>query len=127
MIIFCLAAAGCITVIVYLLLKHFGVVLSGLGIFIGFFREVIIGGILAYLINPIAISIRKKLFKKTKQKDGGWVLSITLALIIVLFLIGFLVGLVLPQLIDSIMAFADQFVKYYPTLIKWFTDRGIDL
>ena len=126
-IICCLSAVGCITVVVYLLLKHFGLVLSALGIFIGFFREVIIGAILAYLINPIALSIKKKVFKKSKMKDGGWALSVTAALIIVLFLIVFLLGLVLPQLVESIMAFADQFVKYYPTMIQWFTDRGIDL
>ena len=127
LIIFCLSAVGCITVVVYLLLKHFGAVASALGIFIGFFREVIIGGILAYLINPIALTIKKKVFKNTKLKDGGWVLSVTAALIIVLFLIVFLIGLVLPQLIESVMAFADQFMKYYPALTKGLTDMGIDL
>ena len=127
LIILCLSAAGCITVTVYLLLKNFGSVTSALGIFIGFFREVIIGGILAYLINPIAIAIKKKVFKRSKLKDGGWILSVVAALIIVLFLIVFLIGLVLPQLINSIMAFADQFVKYYPVLIEKLSDRGFDL
>ncbi len=85
-IILSLSAVGCITVVVYLMLKHFGLVLSALGVFIGFFREVLIGGILAYLINPIALTIKKKVFKRSKMKDGGWALSVTAALIIVLFL-----------------------------------------
>ena len=127
LIILCLSVAGCITVAVYLLLKNFGSVTSALGIFIGFFREVIIGGILAYLINPIAIAIKKKVFKRSKLRDGGWILSVVAALIIVLFLIVFLIGLVLPQLINSIMAFADQFVKYYPVLIEKLSVRGFDL
>ncbi len=125
-IIICLSAVGCITVAVYLLLKNCDVVVSALGVFIGFFSEVIIGGILAYLINPIALTIQKKVFR-SKLKRGGWVMSVTAALIIVLFLIGFLLGLVLPQLIDSVMAFADQFARYYPALTQQLTDMGIDL
>ncbi len=125
-IIICLSAVGCITVSVYLLLKNCDVVVSALGVFIGFFSEVIIGGILAYLINPIALTIQKKVFR-SKLKGGSWILSVTIALIIVLFLIGFLLGLVLPQLIDSISSFADQFAKYYPALTQELTDMGIDL
>jgi len=125
-IIVCLSVVGCITVAVYLLLKNCGVVLDALGVFIGFFSEVIIGGILAYLINPIALAIQKKVFR-SKLKGGGWVLSVTVALIIVLSLIVFLLGLVLPQLIESISAFADQFTKYYPALTRWVEDAGIDL
>ncbi len=125
-IIFCLSVVGCITVAVYLLLKNCGVVASALGAFLDFFSEVIIGGILAYLINPIALTIQKKVFR-SKFKGKGWVLSVTTALVIVLFLIVFLIGLVLPQLINSIGAFADQFAKYYPALTSQITDWGIDL
>lgn len=125
-IIICLSAVGCITVAVYLLLKNCDVVVSALGVFVGFFSEVIIGGILAYLINPIAITIQKKVFR-SKKKGGSWVLSVTAALIIVLSLIGFLLGLVLPQLIGSVMSFADRFAKYYPALTQRITDMGIDL
>ncbi len=125
-IIIYLSAVGCITVAVYLLLKNCDVVASSLGVFIGFFSEVIIGGILAYLINPIAITIQKKVFR-SKKKGGSWVLSVTAALIIVLSLIGFLLGLVLPQLIGSVMSFADRFAKYYPALTQRITDMGIDL
>ncbi len=125
-IIICLSMVGCITVAVYLLLKNCDVVVSTLGVFIGFFSEVIIGGILAYLINPIALAIQNKVFR-SKKKGGSWVLSVTVALIIVLFLIAFLLGLVLPQLISSISAFADQFAKYYPALTRELTDMGIDL
>ena len=125
-IISCLSVVGCITVAVYLLLKNCGMVVSYVGVFIGFFNEVILGGILAYLINPIAITIQKKVFR-SKKKGGVWVLSVTIALIIVLFLIVFLLGLVLPQLVKSIRAFADQFAKYYPALTKGLTDWGIDL
>ncbi len=124
--ILCLSVVGCITVATYLILKNCNVVVSALGVFIGFFSEVLIGGILAYLMNPIALTIQKKVFR-SKLKGGSWVLSVTAALIIVLFLIGFLLGLVLPQLIASIAAFADQFAKYYPALTKQITDWGIDL
>ena len=82
-IVFALSAAGSITVAVYLLLKNCDTVASALGVFIGFFSEVIVGGILAYLINPIAITIQKKVFR-SKLKGGSWILSVTLALIIVL-------------------------------------------
>ncbi len=126
LIILCLSVVGCITVAVYLLLRNCGVVASALGVFIGFFSEVIIGGILAYLINPIALAIQKKVFR-SKLKGGGWVLSVTIAVIIVLFLIAFLLGMVLPQLIASISSFADRFAKYYPTLTRELTDMGIDL
>ena len=61
-IIFCLGMAGSITVLVYLLFKNIVPVASVIGTFIGFFRQVIIGGILAYLVNPIAGFIKKKLF-----------------------------------------------------------------
>lgn len=125
--VFCLSIAGCICVIVYLLLKHFGVVSSALKTFIGFFGEVITGGILAYLVNPIALVIKKKVFKKSRLKDGGWVLSVTVALIIVLIMLIFLLGLVIPQLINSVLSFTEQFKKYYPTLTRELTGWGIDL
>ena len=127
LIVFFMSTAGCIAVVIYLLLRHFGVVTSVLGTIIGFFREVIIGGILAYLVNPIAIKIKKSLFKNSKLKDGGWALSVTLALILVLLLLVFLLGLVIPQLIDSIISFTEQAEKYFPSLSNGLMNMGIDL
>lgn len=127
MLVFCLSVAGSICVIVYLMLKHFGVVRSALATFFGFFDELIIGGILAYLVNPIALAIKKRVFKKSKLKNGGWMLSVTMALILVLILLVFLLGLVIPQLIESVISFTEQFKKYYPSLTTELTGWGIDL
>ncbi len=126
-IIFCLGMAGAITVLVYLLFKHLGPIASVIGKFIGFFKQVIIGGILAYLVNPIAGFIKKKLFKNTKLKDGGWGLSVALALIMVVLLLVVILGLVVPQLVASALTFTEQFKKYYPSLTKGLVDLGIDL
>ncbi len=126
-VILCLSASGIIIIAAFLLIAHFSDVTSAIGTFIGFFKQVIIGGILAYLVNPVAMAIKKRVFSKTKLKDGGWALSVAMALILVILLILFLLGLVVPQLIDSIVSFTDQFKAYYPALAEGLDEFGIDL
>lgn len=126
-IILCLSASGIIIIVAYLLIAHFSNVSAAIGTFIGYFRQVLIGGILAYLVNPIAVAIKKKIFARSKLKDGGWALSVAVALILVLLLLLFLLGLVIPQLIESVVSFSKQFRDYYPALADGLNEYGIDL
>ena len=48
-----LAVAGCITAALYVLLTRFHPVLDAIGKFVGFFSPVLLGCLIAYIVNPL--------------------------------------------------------------------------
>ncbi len=104
---------------------------------LGVLRPVIIGLVLAYLLNPFFRLFEKKVFKKIAPFGVRRCLSLIfsyLALFLILFL---LILLIVPQLIDSIGNFANNYESYLNTtthqingLIDWLNNRlspGSDL
>ena len=83
-----LTIAICSGVVLYVILTHLGTIhkaLAGVG---GYFGAVLIGCVLAYMMNPLAMLYQKMLFKDVKK--GGWGLSAIMAVLTVLLVIVFL-------------------------------------
>ena len=107
---------ACTAVILYVVLSNISTVLGWIGAVISFFTPLILGAIIAYMINPLAKQLSMTVFKKVKRRKVQWTLSAVMALIMVIVLVGFMLGILIPQLIDSIRTFSANFDGYLEAL-----------
>ena len=120
-----MAVAISIGVALYVLLTNLGPVTSSLCHFIGFFRPVIIGVVIAYLVNPLAKLYEKLIFKKNKDEKKRHGLSNILAFITFLLLLGLVLRMLIPQIVDSVMFLADNLDNYLAAARKLIENWGI--
>lgn len=115
--------AVCSGVILYMALSNLGFFL-GIFSWIGkYFSTVILGTAIAYIINPLAKFIQRKVLGKSGQ--SGWAVSCIVALVLVLVVIILLMISVIPQLISSIRAFADNLDMYIATAENMISNMGL--
>lgn len=112
------AVIACIGVAFYVLLTNLGTVLSAVGGFLANFKAVFIGAVFAYVINPLAKFFYYRVFRKMKLGNGRWVLSVALAFLTGLLALVLLIGTLIPQLVQSIRMFSENFEGYSETLIR---------
>ena len=108
------AVALCIGVILYVILMHLPQIAGTLNSFGRFFNTVVIGCIIAYLMNPLAMLYERKLFKNLKK--GSWGVSVFLAFVTFVVAIVALAFVLIPQLVNSITAFVTNAPEYQTTI-----------
>ena len=111
------AVVACIGVAFYVLLTNLSTVLAAVNYFLSSFNAIVLGAIFAYLLNPIAKFYETKLFGKMKAVKSRWGLSVALSLITALLVLTLLMGMLIPQLVQSISLFAENFDNYATQLI----------
>ncbi len=116
---------ACTAVILYVLLSNIGTVLDTVGAVISFFTPLILGAIIAYMINPLAKQLSMTLFKKVKRERVKWTLSAVIALLLVVILVGFMLGILIPQLIDSIKTFSANLDGYLEAFQNFVERQGL--
>ncbi len=107
----------CIVVAFYMLLANLGNLKGFFNSFFTITSTVIVGAVIAYTVNPLAVLMNKrieKLFKK--HKNYSWIISASVSLILVLCLIVGLLALISPMLIDNIKNFARGLSGYMNSL-----------
>ena len=119
------AVAACIAVLLYVVLTHLASVWGGVATFVGFFRAVIYGVVIAYLVNPLAVFLNNKVLKKIGKEKSRWALSGVLAFVIVLLVLSLVIILLIPQLIDSIKTFANNLDGYIASLNRLLESIGL--
>ena len=77
------AIVVCTGVLFYVILVNFPHLFNALKTFIGYFSPVILGCVIAYIVNPLSVFLKKKLFPKAK---GNVISNILAFLIVILFL-----------------------------------------
>ena len=102
--------ALCIAVVLYVVLIHLPAVIDGLQSFGRYFNTVVIGCIVAYLMNPLAMLYERKVCKNLKK--GRWGVSVILAFATFVVAITALVLTILPQMVISITAFVANVPTY---------------
>ncbi len=112
--------ASCSAVLLYLALTNVNVFLKGLSAVYSIMLPVLSGIIISYVMNPLVQFIHKKVFGKIKSDRLGRNLSVFVSVLMVVALIGLLMGALIPQMIDSIGTFADNFESYSRSLQKLF-------
>lgn len=94
--------AACAAVLFHVVLTHLPEVGGALRTFVGFFAALLLGCVLAYLMNPLAVLYQRGVFRGVRREKLRWMLSAFLAVLSVLFAIALLLGTLVPQLMDSI-------------------------
>ena len=113
-----LVLGACIVVVVYLVLSNLGIVWKGAQAVFGVFIPVIIGSVIAYILNPFAVFYNRTIFKKLKKRNIAWYLSVTLSILILLIILALVLYSFIPEIVKSAISFADNFESYLASLQK---------
>ncbi len=117
------AVALCIGVVLYVILIQLPSITDNLDFLAKYFNTVVIGCIIAYLLNPLAKLYENKLFKNLKK--GRWGASIFLALFTFIAIVVALVFVLIPQLISNITSFLNRLPEYQKYIHALFEKMGI--
>ena len=131
--------------IAILIILHFDLAIKGISALVGFMSPIILGFVVAFVINVILIRLEKIYFPHTNNrflKKNRRPVCIALALLIILAVIAFVIAMVIPELInafsilakelpasyDSILDKISVFISKVPALENWLvTTLEIDL
>lgn len=131
--------------IAILIILHFDLAIKGISALVGFMSPIILGFVVAFVINVILIRLEKIYFPHTNNrflKKSRRPVCIALALLIILAVIAFVIAMVIPELInafsilakeipasyDSILDKISVFISKVPALENWLvTTMEIDL
>lgn len=119
------AVAACVAVALYVVLTHLSSILGAAQTFLGYFKTIFLGCVLAYLMNPLAMFYQRVLFRKTRSEKLRWSLSIALTVLTVLLFLVFLLGTLIPQLADSVMMLVNNMDGYLASLMTLTERWGI--
>ena len=117
--------AACAAVLLYALLTNLQGVWSAVSGFIGFFEPVILGCVIAYVINAFSRIISRSIFKQIPSERRRTVLSNLLAFLGVLVLLVLAVMVLIPQLIESIEVFVRNLDGYVASVSAMLESWGI--
>lgn len=121
---FPMAVAICIGVVSYILLSRFTGICEGIKTFWGFFKTVIMGCVIAYLVNPLA-NLFLRLFKRIKKEKTRRLLSNSLAFLAVFIFLVFSVAILVPQLVESIETFVGNLDGYVASANSMLESLGV--
>lgn len=128
-----------------LIILHFDLAIKGISALVGFMSPIILGFVVAFVINVILVRLEKIYFPHTNNrflKKSRRPVCIALALLIILAVIAFVIAMVIPELInafsilakeipasyDSILDKISVFISKVPALENWLvTTLEIDL
>ena len=110
------ALAGCVCILFFVVITHLGAIFSFLGRFLNLFKPVLLGAVFAYIINPLAVVLEKKVFRGMKKEKARWALSAIVTLIIVLLLLSLLLAALIPQIVDNILSLVNNLDSYVANL-----------
>ena len=110
------ALAGCVCILFFVVLTHLGRIFLVLGAFLLLFKSVFLGAVIAYIINPLAVMLDRRLFRKIKKDKSRWSVSAIAALVIVLVLLSLLLAALIPQIVNNIMSLVNNLDSYVGNL-----------
>ncbi|MBO4338631.1 MAG: AI-2E family transporter [Clostridia bacterium] len=105
-------AAACIAVILYVLLTNFTALHKGLSFVWSIVSPVVIGIIVAYLFNPVAMFFEEKVFKKIKKKQSRHLWSVIMAAVCFILVIALLLVALVPSLAQSVSRLVANWKNY---------------
>ena len=121
------AAALCIAVVLYVALTHVGPIAAGLKKVGSFFSPVVVGLVLAYLMNPLLRFFRHRVFGKLRSEKLQKSLSLVFTILTVLVLLAALLLMLIPQLYISARSFVENLDENVDSLQTLLSRVGISL
>ena len=114
-----------IAVVLFVLLTHWSGVWAGVRTFVRYFTPVILGAIIAYIVNPLSELYGRTLFRWIKKEKAKAALSNFLAFVTVVLFMVFLLLMLIPQLIESVATFAGNLDGYVAGLHAMLESWGV--
>lgn len=108
--------------LVILIIYNWAQVIAGVGVFWNVIFPVVLGGMMAYVLNLLMIQLEKRLFPKTDKK---WLqhtrrpLAIILSLLIISLVVAGIIGLVVPQLVSAISTLVEAVPTVTDSVQEW--------
>lgn len=99
-------------VVAYMILNNLPAVSAWLSNAMSVISPIIIGAIIAYLIDLLVVFFDTKAFKKIQQQRFRYALSVVVSITVVLLALGLFFWLVLPEMISSITHFMNNTQNY---------------
>lgn len=118
------AVAISIGVVLFTVLWKFPEIWKNIMGFVGFFKPVIMGCVIAYLVNPLT-NLIERLLEKANVKKGGTIIANILAFAIVILILTNAVIILIPQLVNSVGRFMDNLEGYTLSLKSLSQELGI--
>ena len=106
------AFAGCICILFFVCISNIGKLWSAFSGFLRIFKPLFLGFIFAYIMNPIAVFIEEKLFRKIKKEKLKWNLSVLITILLTILVFGLLIILLIPQIAKSLRSLAENYTTY---------------
>ena len=126
--------ATCAAVVLYLLLSHLNLLFQGLAAIYGFIFPVVVGLIIAYVLNPMVKFFQRTLFKNTKSSKISRSVSVLITTLIVIILIVILMVALIPQLVNSVIGlfsnldtYASSLQTFLQSLNKTAASKDVDI
>lgn len=107
--------ALCAAVAFYMALTHLSDFFGGVGSFFSFLKPIITAIVIAYIFNPVAKLFSDHVFKKMKNQNAAWKLSVAMALAVIILAVTLLFVALIPQLAQSVMTLASNMGGYVET------------
>ena len=113
-------------------LMNFKTVAGVIGTAIGHFMPLIVGGIIAFILNVPMHFFEKQIDRINSKKPMKWllslrsVLSLVVTLVLFVMVISFIGGVIFPNLAESLMSIATMVKEAYPGWLAAVESYGID-
>lgn len=117
--------AICAGVLLFVVLTHISDIMGGARTFVGYFTPVLLGCIIAYLINPLAKFYEVKIFKGIKNEKIRLIVADTLAILTVLLVLVYAMIMLVPELISSVKTFVGNIDLYIDSLDAFLKSVGL--
>ena len=114
--------ALCTAVVLYLFLSNIHILLSGLGSFISFVSPVLIGLVMAYIMNPLCSVFEKQVFKKVDNVKNRHRFAVLCTITAVILILTLLLIVLIPQLFKSV-TYLVRHIHVYTAQLQGFVDR----
>lgn len=128
------AAAICTGILFWYLLKNLPFFAGGISYILKTVSSVMIGIIIAYLLNPVCVFIENKILGKMKNRGAAHTVSVILALLLMALVLALFLVILIPSLLESVNLLISNINSYVSSsdqliekLEAWAADYGINL
>ena len=110
--------ATCSAVVLYLALSNIGIVFSVAGKFFHVISPILMGAVIAYVLNPIASWFQENILKGISNEKNKNNISVLLTIVTVFLALFILVYKLVPQIVESLSTLINNMRTYMYTINK---------
>ncbi len=117
--------AICSGVLLFLFLSNIEILWHAIGRIFHYFYPVILGIIIAYVLDPGVKFLEQTIFRKIKKRSVARGLGVVIVFTLIIFLLTILIVAMVPQVVSSIRMFIENLSGYASSLNKMLNDLQI--